>query len=109
MLNLSVMVKLMEVTKLTQRMNAKHFMFEQLMELDVGPSTASSDQMVHCSTSTISSVTGDSILNMRLLLLMLWGLSTIHILLIRSDKQNNHLKKKKCEKYENKIMETLTD
>ena len=69
MLDLSVMVKFMKVAMLTQRMNAKHFMLAQLMELEVWPSTASKDQVVHCSTRTISSVTGGSMLNVRHLLL----------------------------------------
>ena len=57
MLDLSVMVKFMKVA--------------MLMELEVWPSTASKDQVVHCSTRTISSVTGGSMLNVRHLLLML--------------------------------------
>ena len=44
MLDLSVMVKFMKVAMLTQRMNAKHFMLAQLMELEVWPSTASNAQ-----------------------------------------------------------------
>merc|ERR1711887_504276 len=66
-LDLSVMVKLMEVTMLTLRLNAKHFIFAQLMELEVWPSTASSVLMVHSSTRTISYVTGGSILTAPLL------------------------------------------
>ena len=57
----------MKVAMLTQRMNAKHFIFAQLMELEVWPSTASSVLMVHSSTRTISSVTGGSILTAPLL------------------------------------------
>ena len=61
------MVNLMEVTMLTQRMNAKHFIFAHLTELEIWQSTASSDQMVHSSTRTISSVTGGAILTAPLL------------------------------------------
>merc|ERR1712106_297591 len=57
-LDLSVMVKWMEVTMLTLRLNVKHSTFAQLMELEVWPSTASSVLMVHSSTRTTSSVTG---------------------------------------------------
>merc|ERR1712008_313656 len=61
-LDLSVMVKLMEVTMLTLRLNVKHSTFAQLMEREVWPSTASSVLMVHSSTRTTSSVTGGSTL-----------------------------------------------
>merc|ERR1712123_51752 len=66
-LDLSVMVKLMEVTMLTLRLNVKHSTFAQLMELEVWPSTASSVLMVHSSTRTTSSVTGGSTLTAPLL------------------------------------------
>ena len=86
LLDLSVMVKLMEVTMLTQRMNAKHFIFAQLMELEVWPSTASSVLMVHSSTRTISSVTGGSILTAPLLristLLMMKLMLNVKLLLL---------------------------
>ena len=56
LLDLSVMVKFMKVARLTKRKNAKHFMFAQLMELEVWPSTASLLKIVllrmTCSTST---------------------------------------------------------
>merc|ERR1711892_1216214 len=61
-LDLSVMVKLMEDTMLTLRLNVKYSTFAQLMELEVWPSTASSVLMVHSSTRTTSSVTGGSTL-----------------------------------------------
>merc|ERR1712086_677731 len=64
--DLSVMVKLMEVTMLTLRLNVKHFTFAQLMELEVWPSTASSVLMVHSSIRTTSSATGGSTLTVPL-------------------------------------------
>merc|ERR1711970_1475945 len=87
---------------LTLRLNAKYFIFAQLMELEVWPSTASSVLMVHSSTRTISYVTGGSILtapllristllmtklllNVKLLLLML--LVVMELLLKRSTLQ----------------------
>merc|ERR1711970_1375391 len=85
-LDLSVMVKLMEVTMLILRLNAKHFIFAQLMELEVWPSTASSVLMVHSSTRTISYVTGGSILTAPLLristLLMMKLLLNVKLLLL---------------------------
>ena len=80
------MANLMEVTMLTQRMNAKHFIFAQLMELEVWPSTASSVLMVNSSTRTISSVTGGSIMTAPLLristLLMMKLLLNVKLLLL---------------------------
>merc|ERR1712083_793993 len=66
-LDLLVKAKLMEVTMLTLRLNVKHSIFAQLMELEVLPSTASSVLMEHSSTRTISSVIGGSTLTAPLL------------------------------------------
>merc|ERR1712038_1917524 len=52
---------------LTLRLNVKHSIFAQLMELEVLPSTASSVLMEHSSTRTISSVIGGSTLTAPLL------------------------------------------
>merc|ERR1712020_583073 len=78
-----------EGTMLILRLNVKHSIFAQLMELEVWLSTASSVLMVHSSTRTTSSVIGGStltapllkiftlstmksLLNVKLLLLMPW-------------------------------------
>merc|ERR1719370_2637178 len=66
-LDSAVKAKLMEVTMLTLRLNVKHSIFAQLMELEVLPSTASSVLMEHSSTRTISSVIGGSTLTAPLL------------------------------------------
>merc|ERR1712055_715076 len=66
-LDSAVKAKLMEVTMLILRLNVKHSIFAQLMELEVLPSTASSVLMEHSSTRTISSVIGGSTLTAPLL------------------------------------------
>merc|ERR1719153_1328144 len=78
-LDLLVKAKLMEVTMLTLRLNVKHSIFAQLMELEVLPSTASSVLMEHSSTRTISSVIGGSTLTAPLL--RIFTLSMMRLLL----------------------------
>ena len=86
LLDLSVMVKFMKVARLTQRKNANHFMFAQLMELEVWPSTASLLEIVLLKITYLISFpylcpSGD--------------FSKFHIFLLRSDKHTSHLVKKK--------------
>ena len=69
----------MEVTMLTLRLNVKHSIFAQLMELEVLPSTASSVLMELSSTRTISSVIGGSTLTAPLL--RIFTLSMMRLLL----------------------------
>merc|ERR1719153_344570 len=78
-LDSAVKAKLMEVTMLTLRLNVKHSIFAQLMELEVLPSTASSVLMEHSSTRTISSVIGGSTLTAPLL--RIFTLSMMRLLL----------------------------
>merc|ERR1711874_577576 len=78
-LDSAVKAKLMEVTMLTLRLNVKHSIFAQLMELEVLPSTASSVLMEHSSTRTISSVIGGSTLTVPLL--RIFTLSMMRLLL----------------------------
>merc|ERR1719483_1563166 len=66
-LDSAVMVKLIEVTMQTLRLNVKHSTFAQLMELEVWQSTASSVLMEHSSTRITSFVTGGSTLIAQLL------------------------------------------
>jgi len=58
----SVMVKLMEVTILTQRLNVKPSIFVLEMALEVSPSTVFSAPMEPCLTNNILFVTGGSML-----------------------------------------------